>query len=60
MDKRSEAPDAETFDLEKELEQPLGSKSSSLGPRLIGLKEIKESIRHTRNFIEVQSETKTN
>ncbi|CAJ1402291.1 unnamed protein product [Effrenium voratum] len=38
----SEAPDAESFDLELELEQ------------LIGLKEAKESIRHTRNFIEVQ------
>lgn len=38
----SEAPDADTFDLEEELNQ------------LIGLKEVKESIRHTRNFIEVQ------
>ena len=56
---RSEAPDAETFDLEKELEQRLGRKCEHLLglARLIGLKEIKESIRHTRNFIEVQSKT---
>eukprot|EP00440_Ansanella_granifera_P038484 gb/GFBE01041760.1/.p1 GENE.gb/GFBE01041760.1/~~gb/GFBE01041760.1/.p1 ORF type:complete len:831 (+),score=169.35 gb/GFBE01041760.1/:1-2493(+) len=38
----SPAPDAESFDLEQELEE------------LIGLREIKDSIRHTRNFIEVQ------
>ncbi|CAK9019211.1 unnamed protein product [Durusdinium trenchii] len=38
----SEAPDTEQFDLEAELEL------------LVGLKEVKESIRHARNFIEVQ------
>eukprot|EP00438_Fugacium_kawagutii_P008634 Skav221667 [mRNA] locus=scaffold1750:310358:317979:+ [translate_table: standard] len=38
----SEAPDVDTFDLEEELNQ------------LIGLKDVKDSIRHTRNFIEVQ------
>jgi len=38
----SEAPDPDAFDLEEELNQ------------LIGLKDVKESIRHTRNFIEVQ------
>lgn len=38
----SPAPDAETFNLEMELEQ------------LIGLRDVKESIRHSRNYIEVQ------
>eukprot|EP00930_Biecheleria_cincta_P022270 TRINITY_DN16279_c0_g1_i2.p1 TRINITY_DN16279_c0_g1~~TRINITY_DN16279_c0_g1_i2.p1 ORF type:complete len:839 (+),score=233.83 TRINITY_DN16279_c0_g1_i2:75-2591(+) len=38
----SPPPDAEAFDLEQELEG------------LIGLREIKDSIRHTRNFVEVQ------
>lgn len=36
------APDLESFDLEKELDA------------LIGLKEVKETVRHARNFIEVQ------
>lgn len=38
----SPPPDAESFDLEQELEG------------LIGLREIKDSVRHTRNFVEVQ------
>mmetsp|Transcript_43939 Transcript_43939/g.135783 ORF Transcript_43939/g.135783 Transcript_43939/m.135783 type:complete len:835 (+) Transcript_43939:122-2626(+) len=38
----SDAPDAEAFDLEKELEG------------LVGLREVKDAIRHARNFIEVQ------
>jgi len=38
----SPAPDATAFDLDAELE------------RLMGLAEVKDSLRHTRNFIEVQ------
>ncbi|CAK0898423.1 unnamed protein product [Prorocentrum cordatum] len=37
-----QAPDAESFDLETELQQ------------LAGLKEVKDSIKHIRNFVEVQ------
>lgn len=63
---RSEAPDPDAFDLEEELNQCLGfgtcfssprpmiSRKFSFFLRLIGLKDVKESIRHTRNFIEVQ------
>ena len=63
---RSEAPDPDAFDLEEELNQCLGfgtlwssprpmiSRKTSFFLRLIGLKDVKESIRHTRNFIEVQ------
>lgn len=36
------APDPETFDLEKELSQ------------LSGLREVKEAVKHCRNFVEVQ------
>jgi len=36
------APDVDTFDLEKELEG------------LVGLREVKEALRHARNFVEVQ------
>jgi len=36
------APDVDSFDLEQELEG------------LVGLREVKDSLRHTRNFIEVQ------
>merc|ERR1719277_1073168 len=38
----SPAPDADTFDLEQELDG------------LIGLKEVKDALKHARNFIEVQ------